>query len=259
MDTNTQTPTGTPTAPTSGATPPTPPAPPAAPNPEPPVEPTPAPAPQPQGNPQPPKEPQEDKPSEGEAQNKSGILDLYNEDLKDDNSQDGAGDGKEGDNKDGTQPQVNDYDNYIFERDGVQATPEDAQIFKDVARELDLSQEKAQKLYSFSIEKITAINQQKLLAAQKKWEQAVYNDPELGGPNITQTSRNVKLALKNYGNSTFSKLMQVTGLGSHPAVVKMLNDVGAGIGNDQTFINGETRPKAQREPFSFYDNSPELK
>lgn len=179
------------------------------------------------------------------------ILDLYKEDHKDDT-------GEKQDEQNG-QTQSNDYDKYVFERDGVQASPEDAQMFKDVARELDLSQEKAQKLYNISLEKVTAINQQKLLNAQKQWEQAVVNDKEIGGQNFPQTSRNVKLALKTFGNETFSKLMTVTGLGSHPAVVKMLNKVGAAIGNDQVFINGNARLKNQRDPYPFYDNSPELK
>ena len=193
---------------------------------------------------------QEDKSGEGDK-DKGSILDLYNEDKKE---EEGAEQEKQNE-----QNQANDYDNYVFERDGVQASPEDAQIFKDVARELDLSQEKAQKLYNLSLEKVTAINQQKLLTAQKQWEQAVYNDKEIGGQNLEQTSRNVKLALKEFGNPTFSKLMTVTGLGSHPAVIKLLNKVGAAIGNDQIFINGNARPKAQREPYPFYDNSPELK
>lgn len=188
---------------------------------------------------------------QGGEEGNGSILDLYNEDKKNEEAAE--------QDKSNEQNQANDYDNYVFERDGVQASPEDAQIFKDVARELDLSQEKAQKLYNLSLEKVTAINQQKLLTAQKQWEQAVFNDKEIGGQNLQQTSRNVKLALKEFGNPTFSKLMTVTGLGSHPAVIKLLNKVGAAIGNDHTFINGNARPKAQRDPYPFYDNSPELK
>ena len=80
---------------------------------------------------------QEDKSGEGDK-DKGSILDLYNEDKKE---EEGAEQEKQND-----QNQANDYDNYVFERDGVQASPEDAQIFKVVARELVLSQEKAQKL-----------------------------------------------------------------------------------------------------------------
>ena len=112
---------------------------------------------------------------------------------------------------------------YKFTReDGQEASPEEAQAFNEISND-------------------------------SAWEKAITVDAELGGANLNQTKRNVALAMKRFGTDNFKDLLIRTGLGSHPEMVRVFNKIGSAIGNDQNFINGNSRAKPKENPYPLYE------
>lgn len=143
---------------------------------------------------------------------------------------------------------------YKFTReDGQEASPEETQAFNEISNDLKLNQEQAQKLYNIANQKVNEMNLNRLNQAKAAWEKAITVDAELGGVNLNQTKRNVALAMKRFGTDNFKDLLIRTGLGSHPEMVRVFNKIGSAIGNDQTFINGNTRAKPKENPYPLYE------
>lgn len=143
---------------------------------------------------------------------------------------------------------------YKFTReDGQEASPEEAQAFNEISNDLKLNQEQAQKLYNIANQKVNEMNLNRLNQAKAAWEKAITVDAELGGANLNQTKRNVALAMKRFGTDNFKDLLIRTGLGSHPEMVRVFNKIGSAIGNDQNFINGNSRAKPKENPYPLYE------
>lgn len=67
------------------------------------------------------------------------------------------------------------------------------------------------------------------------------NDAEIGQNNLNITRENCQKALARYGNDELNTLLEATGLGANPTVIKFLNNIGKSISNDQNFIGGERK------------------
>jgi len=111
--------------------------------------------------------------------------------------------------------------------------------FKSIAKELDLTQEQAQKLLDFGGDKIRAMAEapQKLWAeTQAKWQAEVKADPEIGGTNFAE-SRAAAAKVFEPGESnpfvgsaeeakSLKDALNMTGAGNNPAMVKLFVKMG---------------------------------
>lgn len=198
-----------------------------------------------------PQEPQQTEQQQGEDKQENGLLDDMFQDKK------------EGEPEQSENPNV--PEKYEFKvKDGETLSEEDAQAYGSVARELGLSQEQAQKLYDNAAPKIAEIFTRKSQAvmrqAQAGWNAALQNDAELGGENLNTTRLNVQKFLSGFGTPGYMNLMRATGLMNHPEMARVMARIGAAMGNDNVFINGDTKPAAKPNPLAaLYDQSPELK
>jgi hypothetical protein len=104
-----------------------------------------------------------------------------------------------------------------------------------IAKDQGLSTEQAQAL----------LNEAETNAAEarasriKAWETAVKADKEIGGEHWPKTDANIQRFRKAFipQDSGIHKLLDTTGYGSHPEVVRLMSAIGAAMAEDKTAIN----------------------
>lgn len=123
--------------------------------------------------------------------------------------------------------------------EGTALDEQSATEFKGLAKELDLTQEQAQKLLDFGGGKLRAIAEApyKLWAeTQAKWQAEVKADPEIGGTKFEDSVRTAAEVFKPGESNPFVKdakeaqalreAMNMTGAGNNPAIVKIFVKMG---------------------------------
>lgn len=121
--------------------------------------------------------------------------------------------------------------------------------FKALAREMDLTQEQAQKLLEFGGDKLKAQIEapyQLWRDTQVKWQQEVKADSEIGGANYDVSIRAAGEVFKpGPGNplvkneadaQALRQALNVTGAGNNPAVVKFFVRLGKVISEPASFV-----------------------
>jgi hypothetical protein len=82
------------------------------------------------------------------------------------------------------------------------------------------------------------------------WAKQVKDDPEIGGKKLPETLQNVAKALDNFGSKSvkdkdgnetdsFRLLLNQSGLGNHPVMVRMFAKIGEAVGEDGTLPRGD--------------------
>lgn len=138
-------------------------------------------------------------------------------------------------------------------------TDADISAVKALSEELKLTNEQARALLSKSGKSITDILRAKQDANINNWINEIKSDPNLGGYNFKTTQANLARAMKRYGGSGAFEVLRDSGLGAHPAIVKMLNAIGKELGEETKFVNSKSQAPKPKNPLrSIYDNSPDL-
>lgn len=121
--------------------------------------------------------------------------------------------------------------------------------FKDFAKELNLPQDKAQKIVDFQT-KLAAKQAEEYQAAVTKqgeaWATAVKNDPELGGENYDKSVASAVKVIQAFGDDGLRDLLNNSGLGNHPALFKFCHRVSQAISEDKFVLPGN-QPAAAKE------------
>jgi hypothetical protein len=113
--------------------------------------------------------------------------------------------------------------------------------FKTVAKELNISQEKAQKLVDLQTKlfsKQSAKMAERWNTLQDKWVEEAKNDKEYGGQNFEKSLGAAKLALEKFGNPALNKLIEQTGMGNNPEFIRLLVKVGNTVKEDNVMTGG---------------------
>ncbi len=106
-----------------------------------------------------------------------------------------------------------------------------------LARELDLSQEQAQKFIDLQVKDHTRAQEAQdteWTALNEQWVEAAAADSELGGTDA-QFEANTAIALKAievFGNDKLRKALTETGAGNHPEMIRFMYRVGKAITED---------------------------
>ena len=126
--------------------------------------------------------------------------------------------------------------------------PEGAQLeagvdseIKAIAKELGLTQEKAQKLAETAL-KLTqsadAAIQERFAKGKEEWVTATRNDKEIGGDKLNDSLASAKKALDAFGSPELTNILDASGLGNHPDVIRAFARVGAAISEDRLVTGG---------------------
>lgn len=106
--------------------------------------------------------------------------------------------------------------------------------FATLAKELNLSQEAAQKLVSFQAKAA--------LQERDAWYAASQADAEFGGQHLKTNLETALRAVDAFGTPELKRLLVDTGLGDHPEVIRMFYRAGKTLAPDR--IVGGTSPAA---------------
>lgn len=108
--------------------------------------------------------------------------------------------------------------------------------FEPIARELNLSNEQAQKMVDLYGTKILPMVQQQQAEAWQKtteqWAADVKADKEIGGDKLTANLSAAQRALDLFGTPELKEYLNTTGLGNHPDLVKTFVKIGKAMSED---------------------------
>lgn len=123
--------------------------------------------------------------------------------------------------------------------EGVQLDSAAAEEFTVIAKELKLDQAAAQKLADIGAKMAT---RQAEAHAQlvDSWTAQVKTDKEIGGDKLDENLGIARKAIDTFGSPELKDLLNSTGLGNHPEVVKLAFKVGKAISEDR-FVTGSPK------------------
>lgn len=113
--------------------------------------------------------------------------------------------------------------------------------FKDFAKELNLPQEKAQKIVDFQTKLATKQAEEYQAAVTKQaqdWAAEVRNDPVLGGANYEKSVESAIKVIQSFGDPALTELLRSTGLGNNPALFKFCHRISSAISEDKFVLPG---------------------
>lgn len=123
--------------------------------------------------------------------------------------------------------------------EGVELDDQSVAAFADVAKELNLSQESAQKI----LEKVSPVMAQRQAAAfenvKTEWATASKGDAEFGGDKLPENLAVAKSAMDKFATPELKTLLEESGMGNHPEVIRLMYRVGKAISQD-TFVAGDS-------------------
>ncbi|MCU3986849.1 peptidase [Enterobacter mori] len=125
--------------------------------------------------------------------------------------------------------------------EGVELDADALKDFEPVARDLNLTNEQAQKLVDAYPKILAGVQQRQAEAWQsqtEQWAADVKADKEIGGDKLTANLSAAQRALEQFGDTELKEYLDSTGLGNHPALVKAFIKVGKAMSEDKVVTGG---------------------
>lgn len=110
--------------------------------------------------------------------------------------------------------------------------PSTIDAFSEVARELNLTQEAAQKVLDKMAPVIAGRQAEQIEALQTEWAESTKADKELGGDKLNENLGIAKAALDKFGSAGLKTLLNDTGAGNNPEIIRLLYRVGLATRED---------------------------
>lgn len=110
--------------------------------------------------------------------------------------------------------------------------------YSEVAKELNLPQEAAQKVLDKVAPVIAAQQAEAFQKVQTEWLDAVKADKEFGGDQLDANVAIAKKALDTFGTPELTKLLNETGLGNNPELIRAFYRAGKAISQDRFVAAG---------------------
>ena len=117
--------------------------------------------------------------------------------------------------------------------------PEVLTAFGEVAKDLDLSQEAAQKVLDKVAPVIQARQAQEVEKVRADWASESQSDKEFGGENLKANLEVAKSSLNAFGTDALKSLLSESGLGNHPEVIRFMYRAGKAISEDSYVGNSQ--------------------
>lgn len=140
--------------------------------------------------------------------------------------------------------------------EGMALDKESLDAAAPVFRELGLSNEQAQALMpvagQFAQKIADSLNQQILASVateRKQWLETARSDTEIGGANWDKSIATAAQGLDRLGfpkGSAFRNLLDESGLGNHPDMIRAFARVGKVVGEDTDFVRSEQNASVQK-------------
>lgn len=141
------------------------------------------------------------------------------------------------------------------------ATPEGMQFddavvgaFSEAAKDLNLSQEAAQKILDKVGPVMAAQQNEALQAASTEWAEASKTDKEFGGDKLNENLAVAKKAMDQFASPELRTLLNESALGNNPEVIRMFYRVGKAISEDGFVVGGNAKNSEQTTAQRLYPN-----
>lgn len=121
--------------------------------------------------------------------------------------------------------------------EGQQFDPEVINNFKEVAKDLNLSQEAAQKMLDKMGPVVAQRQMQQVEHLRNQWAEQSTADKEFGGDKLGENLEVARKALDSFGSPELKSLLNESGLGNHPEFIRLLYRAGKAISED-SFVGG---------------------
>lgn len=139
-----------------------------------------------------------------------------------------------------------------FRLNDQDVAPEQVEDFVNTARELGLSQEKAQKVFDAIAPTAQKYLSQSLARHAQDWAKALTTDKELGGARYKESMAIAGAGYKQYASDELKTILKASGLSNHPEVVRHFYHLGQQLQQDKGVVgHGSPAPAAIRR----YPNS----
>ena len=141
--------------------------------------------------------------------------------------------------------------NYEFKApEGKEFDPDVLSVYTEVAKELNLSQEAAQKILDRMGPKVAERQAEQLEALRTDWANSSKADKEFGGEKLQENLALAKKAFDSFGTPELRQLLNESGLGNNPEVIRFMFRAGKAISED-TFVPSSTGAGSKAGPQDF--------
>lgn len=121
------------------------------------------------------------------------------------------------------------------------------EAFSEVAKELDLSQEAAQKILDKMAPLAAKRQADAIESAKAAWTESAKADKEFGGDKLNENLAVAKKALETFGSPELRTLLNESGLGNHPEIIRAFFKAGKSISEDRVVPAGTGAPRGARD------------
>ena len=129
--------------------------------------------------------------------------------------------------------------------------PEVLTAFGEVAKDLNLPQEDAQKV----LDKVAPVIQERqakeLERVRAEWASDSKSDEEFGGETFGTNLDVAKTALDTFGSDALKSLLQETGFGNHPEIIRFMYRAGKAISEDEYVGSSQGSARGSNIPQDF--------
>jgi len=126
--------------------------------------------------------------------------------------------------------------------------------FSTAAKEANLTQDAAQKL----LEKVAPVladrQHEQVEAIRNGWLESAKTDKEFGGEKLQENLGVARKALESFGSPELRKLLDDTGIGNNPEVIRFMFRAGKAISED-SFVSGAPSSKNTLDPTTILYNN----
>lgn len=131
--------------------------------------------------------------------------------------------------------------------EGVELDTAAVEEFTAIAKELKLSQDDAQKLAGIAV-KMQQRQAEAHVNTVRQWEAESRADKEFGGDAFEPNLAVARKAIDTFGSPALKDMLNATGLGNHPEVLRAFYKAGKAI-SESTFVqSGARAPTGTRDP-----------
>ena len=127
--------------------------------------------------------------------------------------------------------------------------------FSEVAKELNLSQDAASKVLDKMGPVLQARQEAQFEAARTEWAETSKADKEFGGEKLQENLGFAKRAMDAYATPELKALLNDTGLGNHPEVIRFFVRAGKTISEDTVVTGAKGEGTDIHNPKRLYRNS----
>lgn len=136
-------------------------------------------------------------------------------------------------------------DSYVLNVPNYSGDPKELNFYGEMAKESGLPADAASQF----LQRATAYQEILQEKTREEWQSQSRHDKEFGGAHFNENLAVAKRGLEQFGSPELTQILEQTGLGNHPAVIRAFYKMGKLLGEDKTLSGGASGGHDAREQF----------